>query len=66
MPMLRFCGGKPVTALPLSRICPLVGSSKPAIMLSVVVLPEPLEPRKVRNSPLRTSSDTPSTAAKSP
>ena len=30
---------------------PCVGRSKPASMLSVVVLPEPEGPRKVRNSP---------------
>ena len=41
---------------------PAVGVSKPAIIIRVVVLPEPLGPSRVRNSPERMSSETPSTA----
>src|ERR1043166_436864 len=38
------------------------GSSKPASSRSVVVLPHPEGPRREKNSPRRTSKDTPSTA----
>ena len=40
---------------PLSRISPLEGISKPAIMRRVVVLPQPDGPRMVINSPRLTS-----------
>ena len=40
---------------PFRRISPEVGMSKPAIMRSVVVLPQPDGPRKVTNSPRFTS-----------
>ena len=50
------------TDLPSMAMSPALGISKPAIIISVVVLPDPLGPRSVRNSPERTSSDTPSTA----
>ena len=36
---------------PSKKICPLVGVSKPAIILKVVVLPQPEGPSKVTNSP---------------
>src|SRR5256885_14772592 len=51
---------------PPRKISPIVGDSKPAIIMSVVVLPEPLGPRRVRNSPEATASDTPSTATTGP
>ena len=38
---------------PRSRISPAVGRSKPASIISVVVLPEPEGPSSVRNSPFR-------------
>src|SRR5690349_9548991 len=38
---------------PPTRISPSVGRSKPATINSVVVLPEPLGPSNVRNSPWR-------------
>ena len=38
-------------SLPSSRICPEVGCSKPAIMRSVVVLPQPDGPSIEKNSP---------------
>ncbi len=50
------------TDLPSIAMSPAVGVSKPAIIIKVVVLPEPLGPSIVRNSPERMSSDTPSTA----
>ena len=45
---------------------PLLGSSKPAIIRSVVVLPEPEGPSKVKNSPRWTSRSIPATATTSP
>jgi hypothetical protein len=47
-------------------MAPLVGSSKPAIIISVVVLPEPLGPSSVRNSPFAMSRLIPSTALTRP
>src|SRR5690348_7125180 len=47
---------------PMTVIVPSSGSMKPAIMRSVVVLPQPLGPRNVTNSSRRTSSDRRSTA----
>src|SRR5437763_824772 len=40
------------------RISPAVGSSRPAIMRSSVVLPDPEGPRRTRNSPSRLSRST--------
>src|SRR5271166_1429380 len=62
MPMLRLCGGNATTERPSMAMSPAVGASKPAINISVVVLPEPLGPSSVRNSPERMSSETPRTA----
>ena len=42
---------------PLSRISPAVGASKPASIISVVVLPDPEGPSSVKNSP--TNADVP-------
>src|SRR3984885_15381920 len=42
---------------PSSRMRPAVASSNPARMRSSVVLPEPLSPSRVRNSPCSTSSE---------
>ena len=50
---------------PSRRRRPDVGSSKPAIMRSVVVFPQPLGPRKDTNSPRATSSSKCSTAVES-
>ena len=58
----RLSGGSSVTSRPRSRIRPPVGSSKPPIIRSVVVLPQPDGPRSEKNSPLPISSETPSTA----
>ena len=46
MPMLRWCGGSCDSGLPSSRISPAVGVSKPASIISVVVLPEPDGPEQ--------------------
>src|SRR6516225_4411786 len=52
----------PTTSLPSINILPLVGSSKPAIIRRVVVLPEPDGPSIEKNSPSYTSRSTPATA----
>ena len=44
-------GGMTVISVPFKRIFPLVGVSKPAIILNVVVLPHPEGPKNVTNSP---------------
>ena len=48
------------------RTVPAVGSSKPPIIRSSVVLPQPLGPSRPKNSPGRMESETSSTATKSP
>ena len=59
----RSNGGFRSRRSPWSRTRPSVGSSKPAIIRSVVVLPEPDGPSIEKNSPSRTSRSTRSTAA---
>ena len=72
MPMLRRSGATntPAAALKTGRssiqISPDRGCSNPAIQRKVVVLPQPLGPSKVNNSPLPTSKDTPRSARTSP
>ena len=61
----RLAGGTCVTSPPRSRMRPLVGSSKPAIMRSVVVLPQPDGPSIEKNSPSWISNETSSTATTS-
>ncbi len=61
----RFAGGTCVTSPPRSRMRPELGSSKPAIMRSVVVLPQPDGPSIEKNSPSRISNETSSTATTS-
>ncbi len=48
---LRLFGGSVVTSLPCSQTVPDVGSSKPAIIRMVVVLPQPDGPSIEKNSP---------------
>src|SRR6516225_1587961 len=55
-----------VTSSPSSRIFPNEGSSRPAIMRSVVVLPQPDGPRRTKKSPSATVKDASCTAVKSP
>src|SRR6267378_392449 len=45
---------------------PASGATKPATVRRVVVLPQPEGPRRVKNSPGATSSDTPSSARVAP
>ncbi len=51
------------TTVPSIRISPDSGCSRPAMALSVVVLPQPDGPSKVRCSPAPTENVTPRTAA---
>src|SRR3954467_12852031 len=64
--MSRLYGGSADIGAPSIRISPAVGCSKPAIIRSVVVLPEPDAPSSVRNSPDETLRERLSTALKSP
>src|SRR5687768_3469191 len=43
--------GGPLTSVPLTSTRPLLGASKPAIVISSVVLPQPDGPTKETNSP---------------
>ena len=61
----RLYGGTPVTDLPPTSIEPASGSSKPPIILSVVVLPQPDGPSNAKNEPRGTSSVRASTASTS-
>ena len=54
------------TSVPSRTTCPSVGRSNPAIIRSVVVLPQPDGPRSEKNSPGATFRLMPSTAVKSP
>jgi hypothetical protein len=47
----RLLAGTPVTSLPCSCTVPRVGSSKPATIRMVVVLPQPDGPSNEKNSP---------------
>ncbi len=51
---------------PRMKTSPWLGCSKPAIMRSAVVLPQPEGPRIDRNSPCRTVRLLPATATTSP
>src|SRR6266478_959597 len=64
--MSRWDARLNVTSSPPSRIRPDVGNSRPAIMRSVVVLPQPEGPSRQKNSPLRTVNVESRTAVKSP
>jgi len=55
-----------VTSSPARSIRPEVGSSKPAIIRRVVVLPQPLGPSIEKNSPSPISRSIPLTAVASP
>ena len=59
---LRRFGGVPSTDLPLMRMSPVAGSSKPAIMRISVVLPQPDGPRMEKKEPAGISNETSSTA----
>ena len=66
MPRLRLCVGIGVMSWPSSRIAPAVGSSRPAIIRSSVVLPQPDGPSRQTKVPCGTSRLIASTAVKSP
>src|SRR5579884_1511246 len=54
MPIGRLLAARCVISSLSSRIVPSLGVSKPAIMRRMVVLPQPLGPSSVRNSPCST------------
>src|SRR2546421_5395243 len=58
MPRPRAAGLIVVRSRPASRIVPADGSTKPAIICNVVVLPQPEGPRRDTNSPLRSEEHT--------
>ena len=62
MAVLRSCGSRCVQSRPAMSICPSVGSSKPDIMRSVVVLPHPDGPMREMYSPCAICRDRSSTA----
>src|SRR5262245_27777552 len=72
IPRLRLCGGTKIrraaeaTTRPRRAISPASGCSRPATRRSVVVLPQPLGPRRVNTSPRSTASDARSTAGVAP
>ena len=66
MPKSRSEGGNAEISLPACMTVPEVCISRPAIARRKVVLPQPEGPRKQMNSPSYTSSDTLSSAVKSP
>ena len=55
-----------MTSSPPTRTVPEVGSLKPAIIRSVVVLPHPDGPSREKNSPLTMSRSSPSTTVVPP
>src|SRR3990167_1798263 len=55
MAMSRWAGAMPITFLPAISSSPSDGSSRPAMMLSRVDLPQPEGPTRMRNSPGATS-----------
>src|SRR5206468_2674478 len=64
--MSRAYGGRWLTTSPRMTTCPALGSSRPAMIFNTVVLPHPLGPSKVRNSPLLTRRENASTASTLP
>src|SRR5690606_27101732 len=62
----RSFGGRWLTTLSPMITSPLVAFSRPAIVRINVVLPDPEAPSSTRDSPSRTSRDTPSTARTEP
>src|SRR5437667_2675805 len=66
MPIFRRWGALNVAGSSLMYTSPVIGSRNPAMMLRVVVLPEPLGPSRVRNSPACTARFTSRTATTSP
>src|SRR5437899_6179316 len=63
MPSPRLAGLTASRSRPSRRMAPPLGSTKPAIICKVVVLPQPDGPSSETNSPFSTPSDSPSTAS---
>ena len=57
MPMPRSFGSSQVTLRPPIQICPALTSSRPAMALSSVDLPQPDGPSRTMNSPFSISID---------
>ena len=66
MAMPRSFGGRFVISVSPSRIFPPSGLSRPAMSASVVLLPQPDGPSKVKKVPAGISRSKPSTALTSP
>src|SRR5262245_51183050 len=66
MPRLRAWVGVSVTSREPMKMRPLSGAASPAIARSVVVLPQPLGPSSVKNSPSRISSESMSRTGRPP
>src|SRR6478736_6987812 len=66
MAMSRFCGGSSFMRCPAMMTSPEVARSRPAIMRSVVVLPQPEGPRRQTTSPASTFRSASFTAVKAP
>ena len=66
MAMPRSLGSSQVTLRPPIQIWPVSTSSRPAIALSSVDLPQPEGPSRTRSSPCSTSSDRPSNTRTAP
>ena len=64
--MSRWDARLNVTSSPSRRIFPDDGSSSPAIIRNVVVLPQPDGPKSTKNSPSAIVNDDSRTAMKSP
>src|SRR6186997_1068558 len=62
MPSPRLAGLMAKRSRPSSWIAPPLGSTKPAIICRVVVLPQPDGPSRETNSPFSTAKVRPSTA----
>ena len=62
----RLLGRSALTSLSRSSTRPASGTSNPAIMRRLVVLPHPLGPSNEKNSPSRMTMSTSSTATTSP
>src|SRR5689334_1830999 len=64
--MPRFCGASAVASLPEMKTAPESATSSPAITRRSVDLPDPLGPSSAVSEPLATSTETSSSATKSP
>src|SRR5437588_6229915 len=65
-PRFRLCAGMFVTSAPEISTLPVDGSSNPAMIFRIVVLPEPLGPSSVTRAPSATENEVGSTAVTIP